>query len=122
MAEVADGPIDGNALVLAAAQASISGERLPELVERAQTYVEPRLAAYERRYERVYEDGTQAVFFVEDGYWSAVGAELGLETREWKALRRVHAAHLKRLGTELDRREEFETALELREAVAVGTE
>lgn len=122
MAEVAEGPLDGNALVLAAAQASISGERLPGLVDRAQAYVEPRLPEYERRYERAYEDGTQTVFFVGDGHWSEVGAELGLEAREWEALRRVHAAHLKRLGSDLDRREEFETALELREALVVGTD
>lgn len=114
-------PLDGNALVLAAAQASISGERLPELTERAQEHVAARLSEYETRYEAVHEDDAQTVFFVEDGHWADVGAALGLEAREWKALRRVHAEHLKRLGGDLGRREEFETALEVREAVVVGT-
>ena len=45
---------------------------------------------------------------------------MGLEEREWKALRRAHAEHLRRLGGDIDRRREFETALELREAVVVG--
>ncbi len=121
MADVPGGPLDGNALVLAAAQASVSGERLPELVDRAQAHLESRLEEYGRRYERVHSDGEQTVFFVEEGHWAEVGEELELEPREWRALRRVHAEHLKRLGTDLERREEFETALELRETVVVGT-
>ena len=40
--------------------------------------------------------------------------------REWKALRRAHAAHLRELGKDLDRGEKFETALDLREAVVIG--
>lgn len=118
---VSGGPLDGNALVLAAAQASVSGERLPELVDRAQAHIEAKVDEYRRQYELAHTDETQTVFFVEEGHWEAVGAELDLEPREWKALRRVHAEHLKRLGGDLDRREEFETALELREVVVVGT-
>ncbi len=116
------GPLDGNALVIAAAQASVSGERLPELVDRTQTHLGPKLEEYRRRYEQVHADETQAVFFVEEGHWETVGEELDLETREWRALKRVHAEHLKRLGSDLDRRGEFETALELREAVVIGKE
>ena len=44
---------------------------------------------------------------------------MGLEEREWKVLRQAHAEHLQRLGGDFDRRREFETALELREAVVV---
>lgn len=121
MADVPGGPLDGNALVLAAAQASVSGERLPELVDRAQKHLEPKLDEYRRRYERAHADDSGSVFFVEEGHWRSVGDELGLETREWKALRRVHAEHLKRLGSDIDRREEFETALDLREAAVIGT-
>ena len=44
---------------------------------------------------------------------------MGFEEREWTALRRAHAEHLQRIGSNLDRRREFETALELREAVVV---
>ena len=120
MDNVPGGPLDGNALVLAAAQASVSGERLPELVDRAQKHIEPKVEKYRREYELAHTDETQTVFFVEEGHWEAIGEELDLEAREWKALRRVHAEHLKRLGSDLGRREEFETALELREAVVVG--
>jgi hypothetical protein len=115
------GPLDGNALVLAAAQASVSGERLPDLADQAQKYLKSRLDEYRRRYEQAYTDGTQTVFFVEEGHWADIGTDIDLDPREWKALRRVHAEHLKRLGSDLDRRGEFETALEVREAVVIGT-
>lgn len=113
-------PLDGNAIVLAAAKASVSGELLPELVDRAQATLEPRRDEYARRYECVHEDDTQAVFFVEEGHWADLGQELDLERREWAALRRVHAEHLKQLGGKLGRREEFETALDVREVVVIG--
>jgi hypothetical protein len=119
---VTGGPLDGNALVVAAAKASVSGERLPDLADRAQEHLGPQLEQYARRYECGYEDETQAVFFVEGGHWTEIGEEMDIEEREWKALRRAHAEHLKRLGSELDRRQEFETALELREAVVIGKE
>ncbi len=115
-------PLDGNALVIAAAQASVSGERLPVLVDRAQTYLEARLEEYRRQYERVHDGETNVVFFVEEGHWKTVGENLDFEPREWKALRRAHAEHLEALGREIGRREEFEIALELREVVVVGTE
>jgi hypothetical protein len=118
--DVPDGPLDGNAVVLAAAKASVSGERLPELVDRAQGLLAARSDRYERRYERVHEDDDGAVFLVEEGHWADLGAELDLECREWKALRRVHGEHLKQLGGTLDRRAEFETALDVREAVVIG--
>ncbi|MFO7925307.1 MAG: hypothetical protein ACQET5_03375 [Halobacteriota archaeon] len=114
------GPLDGNAIVLAAAKASVSGERLPELVEQAQATLGPRREEYARRYECVHGDETQEVFFVEEGHWAELGEELGLTRREWAALRRVHAEHLKQLGGDLDRREEFETALDVREVVVIG--
>jgi hypothetical protein len=117
---MAGGPLDGTALVLAAAKASVSGERLPDLADRAQALLEARLPAYGRRYECPYEDADAAVFFVESGHWADLGEEMALDEREWQALRRVHAEHLRELGEELDRSEEFETALEMREAVVVG--
>ncbi len=122
MDDVSGEPIDGNALLLAAAQASVSGQRLPTLVDRAQTLLQTRLSTYRRRYEQVYTDNTQAVFFVETGHWETLGDEIGLDRRERDALRRVHAEHLKQLGSDLGRREEFETALELREAIVIGTD
>ena len=117
---MAGGPLDGNALVLSAAKASVSGERLPDLADRAQGLLGPRLPEYGCRYECAHEDESQAVFFVESGHWTDLGEEMGLKEREWEALRRAHAEHLQRLGGDLDRRREFETALELREAVVIG--
>jgi hypothetical protein len=119
---MAGGPLDGTALVLAAAKASVSGERLPDLADRAQAGLGPRLPEYGRRYESPYEDEDAAVFFVEAGHWADLGEEMALEQREWQALRRAHAAHLRHLGDDLGRSEEFETALDLREVVVIGKE
>ncbi len=122
MGDVPDGPLDGNAVVLAAAKASVSGERLPDLADRAQDLLATRRERYERRYECVYAGDDAAVFLVEEGHWADLGAELHLERREWKALRRVHGEHLKQLGGSLDRRAEFEAALDVREVVVIGAE
>lgn len=117
---MAGGPIDGNALVLAAAKASVSGERLPDLVDRVQAYLGSRLPVYGRRYERVHEDDEQAVFFVEEGHWAELGEQLGFEEREWASVRRAHEEHLSRLGSGLERRQEFDAALDVREVVVIG--
>jgi hypothetical protein len=117
---MAGGPLKGNALILGAAKGSVSGERLPDLADRAQVFLEPRLPEYGRTYECVYEDENEAVFLAEEGHWAEIGEEMGLDDREWQALCRTHAEHLKQLGGELDRRAEFESALELREPVVIG--
>lgn len=119
---MAGGPLDGNALVLAAAKASVSGERLPDLVDIAQDLLVDRIDEYRLQYECPHEDDSQAVFFVETGHWESLGEELDLEERESKALARAHREHLERLGSRLDRSEEFSTALDLREAVVIGKE
>lgn len=113
-------PLDGDVLVLAGAKASVSPDRLPELVRRAQRHLGPRLDEFERAYETVDADDERVVFLVSTGFWSDVGAELGLESREADALRRAHGQQLRRIGSETDRREEFVTALEIREALVVG--
>lgn len=115
-----EGPIEHDALLLAAAKASVAGERVPSLVARADRLLSDRRADYRRRYECVHEDETQVVFLVERGHWRECASELGIEDREADALQRAHAEHLKRLGSKLDRRAEFEAALELREAVAIS--
>lgn len=114
-------PLDGQVLRLAAAKASVAPRRLPRLVDRAQAHLGPELAEYRRRYECVVEEDGRAVFLVERGHWADVGADLGLEDREVDALRRAHEEQLRRTGTAGDRREEFESALDIREAVVVGT-
>lgn len=119
---MAGGPLDGNALVLAAAKASVSGDRLPDLVDVAQEILVDRIEEYRRRYECPYDDASQAIFFVETGHWESLGEELDLEERESKALARAHREHLERLGSRLDRSEEFSMALDLREAVVIGKE
>lgn len=117
---MAAGPIDHDALLVAAAKASVAGERLPGLVDRADRHLADRLSAYRRRYECVHEDDDHAVFLVEQGHWRDRADDLGFDEREADAVARTHGEHLKRLGTELDRREEFESALELREVVAIS--
>jgi hypothetical protein len=114
-------PLDGQVLVLAAAKASVAPQRLPELVDRSQAHLGPRLAEYRQNYECVAEEADRAVFLVERGHWAAVGRELGLDEREADGLRRAHEEQLRRMGTVFDRREEFESALDIREAVVVGT-
>ena len=114
-------PLDGQVLVLAAAKASVTPARLPRLVDRAQAHLGPKLAAYHRRYECVAEESDRSVFLVERGHWSEVGADLDFDEREVDALRRAHAEQLRRIGTVTGRREEFESALDIREAAVVGT-
>lgn len=114
-------PLDGQVLLLAAAKASVAPDHLPRLVDRAQAHLGPRIEAYRREYECVAEEDGRAVFLVEQGHWTRVGEELGLDEREVDALRRAHEEQLRRTGTAGDRREEFESALDIREAVVVGT-
>ena len=113
-------PIDGQALLLAAAKASVGPADLPDLIEAVQDDVADRLPAYRQRYELVYEDDTLCVFFVESDHWESVAERVGLGRRERDAIARAHAEHLRRLGSHENRREEFETALDIRECVVVG--
>lgn len=116
----ADNPIEGEVLVLTAAKASVGGQRVPDLVAEARRELQPRADELARRYERVHEDDVRAVFLVPEGFWSEVGEDLGWSRREYEAVARAHAEQLLRVGRREDREEEFETALELREAVVVG--
>ncbi|QLG64001.1 hypothetical protein HUG12_06330 [Halorarum salinum] len=112
--------MDGNALLLATAKASVGPERLPALLGTAAAELAARRDDYERRFEAVHERDGTLVVLVPEGHWADLGGDLGLGEREADALRRAHEEHLRRLGSQLDRREEFEHALELREAVVVG--
>jgi len=114
-------PFDGSVLLIAAAKASVGPDRLPELLARVQADLRERTGTYERRFERVVSTPDRAAFLVPEDHWSAVGDRLEFGRREIDAVRRTHEEQLRRLGTEHDRREEFESALDIREAVVVGT-
>ncbi|MFC7228099.1 hypothetical protein N0B31_11865 [Salinirubellus salinus] len=114
-------PLDGEVLLLAGAKASLSPRRLPVLVDAAQAHLRGELARYRREYEAVYEDDRFVVFLVEPDHWDGLAATLGVNDRERDALRRAHAEQLRWVGRDADRLDEFESALEIREAVVVGT-
>ncbi|WP_380679263.1 hypothetical protein [Salinigranum sp. GCM10025319] len=115
-------PLDGQVLILAAAKASVPAERLPTLVDRVQADLGGRLTAYRREYEAVDESPERYVFLVPPEHWEAVGDRLGLTRREREAVRRAHEEQLRRVGTRRERREEFESALDIRSAVVIGVE
>ena len=119
---MADVPIDGQVLMLAAAKASVPPARLPTLVERAAEPVNDDLERYRREFERIYAGDDREAFLVEWGHWGELGAELGLSDREVSAVRRAHEEQLRRIGRRTDREDEFETALEIREPVFVSTD
>lgn len=114
---MADVPIDGQVIVLTAAKASVPPARLPDLLERTAAHLNPQLERYHREYERIYGDEHREAFLVEWGHWDEVGATLELDDREASAVRRAHEEQLLRIGRRRDREAEFETALEIREAV-----
>jgi hypothetical protein len=113
-------PLDGEVLMLAGAKASLSPARLPGLVDDAQAHLAPQLPRYRREYERIYESDRFDVFLVEREHWVRLGEALDLNDRECDALRRAHEEQLRWTGREADRLEEFESALEIREAVVIG--
>ncbi|MFC4357588.1 hypothetical protein ACFO0N_06445 [Halobium salinum] len=113
-------PIEGQVLLLTAAKASVGPGALPDLLTRVQADLGPRIEEYRRRYELASEDDGRATFFVEPDHWDAVGDRLGFGRRETDAVRRAHEEQLRRVGSRTDRRDEFETALELRAAAVVG--
>lgn len=113
-------PIDGSVVLIAGAKASVPVERLPELLVAVQDYLAEQRAAYERRYELLDETPDAKTFLAEPGHWRDVGEALGWERRAADAVARAHAEQVKRRGRQLGRAAEFETALEIREAVVVG--
>jgi hypothetical protein len=118
---MAGDPIDGQTLLLVAAKASVGPRRLPDLVDAVQADLRDRRAAYERTYELAHETDDYAAFFVEDGHWETIRERVGFDDRETDAVRRAHHEQLRRDGRRVGRREEFETALEVRACVLVGT-
>ncbi|MES3161429.1 MAG: hypothetical protein PPP55_07635 [Halorubrum sp.] len=113
-------PIDGTALVKAAALASVPSDRLPTLLVRVQSDLAPRINEYRHRYERVGCESDREAFLVVSDHWETIGARLDLSRREQDAVVRAHEAAIERWGSTTGRREEFETALEIRSAVVIG--
>ena len=112
-------PIDGGAVLIAGAKASVPLEVLPPLLEAAQEHLAARKADYERTYECVHAAEGCLTFLVEPEHWRALGEELGFDPREADAVARAHAEQVRRIGRRIGRHAEFETALEIREAVVV---
>ena len=114
-------PIGGTPLVKTAALASVPADQLSPLLARVQRELDPRIETYRRRYERVACDATRESFLVEADHWDSLGAALQLADRERDAARRAHEAAVIHGGTQSGRRDELETALEIRSAVVIGT-
>lgn len=139
-------PIEGQVVLLAGAKASVPLWRLSALLEDVQRHLADRREEYDRRFERVdvpVEDDADAnddvdadadadtaddadgesrrvYYLAGDDHWERVGERLGLDDREVDAVRRTHREQLRRDGRRLDREEEFETAVEIRDPVAVA--
>jgi len=111
-------PIEGQVVLLAGAKASVTLTQLSALLERVQKRVQRRREEYARQYERIDADGIE-YYLVETDYWDRVGERLGFDDRETDAVRRTHEEQFRRDGRRLDRREEFETALDIRTVVAI---
>jgi len=116
-----DYPIGGPALVKTAALASVPAERLPALLARVQADLGPRIDDYRRRYERIAAEPDRETFLVEPEHWEDVGERLELTDRERDAVARAHETAVERAGSGRTSREEFETALEIRSGVVIGT-
>lgn len=113
-------PIDGQVVLLAGARASVTLTRLSTLLERAQQHLVGQYEEYAREFERIRgADGT-TYFLAPEGHWSGVGEDLDLTDREADALRRAHEVQFLQDGRRLDRRDEFETSVEIREPVAIA--
>jgi len=118
--DAGDHPIGGTALLKAGALASVPLARLPVLLARVQADLGPRLESYRRRYECIEADDDREAFLVESDHWNVVGDRLGLTEREADAVRRAHEAAVERIGSATGRREEYDTAFEIRTAVVIG--
>jgi len=119
MAEVTH-PIEGQVVLLAGAQASVTLTHLSELLERVQHHVAESRAEYDRQYERIPASRDADYYLADRGRWDALGRQLELDDREVDAVRRTHAEQFRRDGRRQDRREEFETTLDIRDVVAIA--
>jgi hypothetical protein len=114
-------PIEGQIVLLAGAQASVTLERLSTLLAEVQTFLRTRREEYERNYECIETDDN-VYHLAETDHWDEIRAQLGLEEREIDAVRRAHEAQFTRDGRRLGREDEFETALSIRTPVVMAPE
>lgn len=112
-------PIEGQIVMLAGAKASVPVQKLPDLLEQVDEELSERTEAYERTYEQIHAADGREYYAAESGHWVDVGVETGLGSREADAVRRAHEEQLLRAGRRADRREEFETTLEIRDVVVL---
>ncbi len=122
MSEESSHPIESQVVLLAGAKASVSLARLSDLLAEAQAALTEHTDEYEQRFEQIDAAGEGVFVLAEDGYWHELGDEIGLTRREIDAIARTHAAQFKRDGRRMDRKEEFETTLEIRDVLAVAVE
>jgi hypothetical protein len=115
-------PLDQSAIVYASATGSIQPARIGPLLRQAQAYLCQLYDEYQRQYECTIETDGRAIFLVPAGHWTTLADEIGCSSRAIDAIARAHAEQLRRLGRQTDRRDEFETALEIRDAIVIGTD
>ena len=120
MIEEPSHPIEGQVVLLAGAKASVSLARLSDLLSEAQEYLADEADEYDRRFERIDGCDGGIYFLAEERHWERLGTELGFTKREARAVARTHNAQFERDGRRMDREEEFETTLEIRDVVAVN--
>jgi hypothetical protein len=113
-------PIEGQIVLVAGARASVTLTRLSGLVERAQRHVRGNRDEYDRQFERIEGPQDLVYYLADQDHWETVGEELGLDDRETDAVRRAHAEQFRRTGRRLDRLDEFETTMEIRDVVVMS--
>jgi hypothetical protein len=113
-------PIEGQVILLAGARASVTLKRLSALLEDVQRHLVDRREEYGRRFERIEAEG-RTYYLAGTAHWDGVGRELGLDDSETDGVRRTHDAQFRRDGRRLDRLEEFETAMEIRDPVTIAS-
>jgi len=114
-------PIDGSVILYTCAVASIPARAMGPLLREVQAYLHPRQQRYAKRWECVVETPARAIYLVDPGHWDRIAEVLSLDRREQDAAERAHSRQLLTAGRDAGRRAEFETALEIRSAVVVGT-
>ncbi len=113
-------PIDGEILLLTSAKASVAPSRLPELINLVQDHLETDIRRFRKTTECIFEEPDRVAFLIEGGFWDRLGTDLELDDREIDAVRRAHTEQLRRIGRKIERHDEFETALEIRDPIFIS--